>query len=635
MNGCHGRDPSRSAPPRCRWLSALVAAGVPPAARASADGPPPRTRASSPRADVDELPQPRGLRLPAVLAAQPPARPRSSTTTCSRRSPSSASGSRRTGDIDMAWRGSVAYVSDNAVAVTNAAHAKGVRVVPTFQLFDSGSLTEDDRVPRQHRCPGPVHRPGARPDGPPLRRRRELRLRADAGVDDRRSTSHSSPASTRRWTPVSPTRRSSTRPPPARRRTLDHGPRPDRRPAVRHDLQLPLERARPWPARSRRSTTRRATSRSTSNRFMAYAPKESLILGVPYYGYDWPVTSTVPNATVRADKTKYGAGQVGDVCLGARPSSPPIPTSSATTTRSRAAASTTYWDTSHLTYRQVYFEDERSAAAKYEYAITTGLGGRRDLDARQRRRLHRDARTRSRSSTRPTTTSRSRGSIRSLARLSGIVYASLAYSVKNVGDVPERGPIRWQVRNEDGRHGRPRDRLTTTTVSIGQTAPGRRRSSLGSAAELPSGHVDGRGVLRHARRSVFASPPSRVPPALLSPVDSATQNSRPNLETTSSGSGVSRPCDSSFRLLAATARTAAMVVAGTAADPRPPPGHARGPGRQSWLNHITSRAWGLGTIGRRRPRRSAPTCRGPGERVRPATGPRRAGARRGPVTSVA
>jgi hypothetical protein len=44
------------------------------------------------------------------------------------------------GNIDMAWRGSVAYMSDNAVAVTNAAHAKGVRVVPTFQLFDSGSL---------------------------------------------------------------------------------------------------------------------------------------------------------------------------------------------------------------------------------------------------------------------------------------------------------------------------------------------------------------------------------------------------------------------------------------------------------------------------------------------------------------
>jgi hypothetical protein len=44
------------------------------------------------------------------------------------------------GNIDMAWRGSVAYMSDKAVSVTNAAHAKGVRVVPTFQLFDSGGL---------------------------------------------------------------------------------------------------------------------------------------------------------------------------------------------------------------------------------------------------------------------------------------------------------------------------------------------------------------------------------------------------------------------------------------------------------------------------------------------------------------
>ena len=40
----------------------------------------------------------------------------------------------------MAWRGTQAYLSADAAAVTNAAHAKGVRVVPTFQLFDSGSL---------------------------------------------------------------------------------------------------------------------------------------------------------------------------------------------------------------------------------------------------------------------------------------------------------------------------------------------------------------------------------------------------------------------------------------------------------------------------------------------------------------
>ena len=51
-------------------------------------------------------------------------------------------GIKKDGNIDMAWRGTQAYLSDNAAAVTNAAHAKGVRVVPTFQLFDSGTLPD-------------------------------------------------------------------------------------------------------------------------------------------------------------------------------------------------------------------------------------------------------------------------------------------------------------------------------------------------------------------------------------------------------------------------------------------------------------------------------------------------------------
>ena len=51
-------------------------------------------------------------------------------------------GIKKDGNIDMAWRGTQAYLSDDAAAVTNAAHAKGVRVVPTFQLFDSGTLPD-------------------------------------------------------------------------------------------------------------------------------------------------------------------------------------------------------------------------------------------------------------------------------------------------------------------------------------------------------------------------------------------------------------------------------------------------------------------------------------------------------------
>ena len=36
-------------------------------------------------------------------------------------------------------------------------------------------------------------------------------------------------------------------------------------------------------------------------------PGHHVLLGVPYYGYNWPVTSKVPNATVQSNKTNYGA----------------------------------------------------------------------------------------------------------------------------------------------------------------------------------------------------------------------------------------------------------------------------------------------------------------------------------------
>ena len=45
------------------------------------------------------------------------------------------------GALDRKTPGYRAYVSSAAAAVTNAAHQRGVRVVPTFQLFDSGRLS--------------------------------------------------------------------------------------------------------------------------------------------------------------------------------------------------------------------------------------------------------------------------------------------------------------------------------------------------------------------------------------------------------------------------------------------------------------------------------------------------------------
>ena len=46
------------------------------------------------------------------------------------------------GNLDTDWVGYKEYIGDDVAAITNAAHDKGVRVVPTFQMFDSGSLTK-------------------------------------------------------------------------------------------------------------------------------------------------------------------------------------------------------------------------------------------------------------------------------------------------------------------------------------------------------------------------------------------------------------------------------------------------------------------------------------------------------------
>ena len=48
------------------------------------------------------------------------------------------------------------------------------------------------------------------------------------------------------------------------------------------------------------------TVRQHITRILQWAPAKTVILGVPYYGYDWPVTSNVPNATVQTNKTLYG-----------------------------------------------------------------------------------------------------------------------------------------------------------------------------------------------------------------------------------------------------------------------------------------------------------------------------------------
>src|SRR4051812_10728849 len=49
-------------------------------------------------------------------------------------------GIKASGDLDRTTPGYHAYTGRDAITVINAAHTHGVRVVPTFQLFDFGEL---------------------------------------------------------------------------------------------------------------------------------------------------------------------------------------------------------------------------------------------------------------------------------------------------------------------------------------------------------------------------------------------------------------------------------------------------------------------------------------------------------------
>ena len=126
-------------------------------------------------------------------------------------------------------------------------------------------------------------------------------------------------------------------------------------------------------------------------RYLAQTPASKLILGVPYYGYDWPVTSDVPNAAVHKPVSTYG-GVWSVTYSSARKFLDAHPAVLRQEDPSEGSAFFTYWDDEFQTFRQVYFEDEHSAAAKYDYAIVTGLAGVGHLDPRQRPRLQRDER---------------------------------------------------------------------------------------------------------------------------------------------------------------------------------------------------------------------------------------------------
>jgi spore germination protein YaaH len=391
-------------------------------------------------------------------------------------------GIKATGDIDMAWTGTKAYLSSNATAVTNAAHAKGVRVVPTFQLFDSGSLTklttflnsataQDRFIAQALDLMARRSADGANFDFEPMPETHTARYLAFLAKFNK--------AMDARFAGATLVNASSAGAPSALITGLV--------PIV--DQQFVMTYNYRWTG----STVTGAiapldhASRNVKihmNRFAAYAPKETLIMGVPWYGYDWPVTSAVPNATVRSDKTKYGA-VTSVTYASARSFLAAHPAVQRHYDALEGSGFYTYWDASHGTYRQVYFEDEQSAAAKYDYAILSGYAGvgiwtlGNDIPYPEMNKAlgvfydpHHEVS--------PT------ASVHDISRISGYVSATLDYAVRNVGEAPEQGTIRWVARDPDKRP-LAKGTIGTATISAGKARAGTVKIGLGDATKLKAG----------------------------------------------------------------------------------------------------------------------------------------------------
>jgi len=390
------------------------------------------------------------------------------------------------GAIDTAWVGYKEYVGDDAAAVTNAAHDRGVRVVPTFQLFDTatgaprmsaflGSVAAQQRfIAEALDLMAARKADGAGLDFEPVR---ALNARGTAYLA---FVARFRAAMLARFPGATLTNATSA----GASKTVISGlvPIVDRQMLMAYNYRwrgstitgaiAPLDNA-----------TR--TVKIHVARMLQWAPAGSILLGVPYYGYDWPVTSDVPHATVQSDKTTFGAVHAVSYA-GARDFLAAHPEVVRAYDPLEGSGYFTYWDAAKATFRQVYFEEERSLADKYDYAIITGLAGvgiwTLDND-RGYPDLWNVLRSKFYAPIHAVTLS---SSIAWVARSRGSVYVKIRAAGRDVGTVPERGSFRWTIRNARGRLIRY-GRWATQTVYPGRLYKHAVVSRLGYASRLPAG----------------------------------------------------------------------------------------------------------------------------------------------------
>ena len=390
------------------------------------------------------------------------------------------------GAIDRDWIGYREYVGEPAAAVTNAAHDQGVRVVPTFQLFDMAAGAPKmsmflDSTEYQDRFIAEAldlmaarQADGANLDFEPVTALNARAAKFVAFVAKFRA------AMLARFPDSQLVNATST----GANQTTVQGlvPYVDRQMIMTYNYR--------WTGSTRTgaiapldNTTR--TVKIHIAKMLQWAPATSILLGVPYYGYDWPVTSNVPNAAVQADKKTYGSVK-SVTYASARDFLAAHPEVVRQYDGLEGSGFYTYWSDTNQTFRQVYFEEERSVADKYDFALVTGLagvgiwtlgndGGYRELwDVLQAKFYA------------PVHAVTVGGKIAAVSRRAGVVYGAVRVRATVTGTVPERGAFQWTIRDLRGR------RISSGTWPEETLYPGRLMTHgvkvrLGLASKMPAG----------------------------------------------------------------------------------------------------------------------------------------------------
>jgi spore germination protein YaaH len=348
------------------------------------------------------------------------------------------------GALDRHAPGYRAYVSSAARAVTNAAHARGVRVVPTFQLFDPAKLRRILAHPRSQErfieqalaLMARRRADGANLDVEPVPASLAAKFAAFVGRFSHRMHRRFPGSQLAVATPAIVSDR------------LLRGLEPvvDRFFVMAYDYHWPGSRL---PGAVAPLSDGPHNVAKTIRNYLRLVPRQKLILGVPYYGYSWPVVRAGGSWRVRRDPARWGGVRA-------------VTYASALTWLSRHPAVKVhrdpedgswfrYVDRATGTVRQVHFEDSASAGAKFNFAIANGLAGvgiwSIGNDAGRRGMALAVQRT----FVRPVRRVTARTTVAPVRLVRGEVRLDASIVLRDRGSRAERGTVSWRILDPRGR----------------------------------------------------------------------------------------------------------------------------------------------------------------------------------------